>query len=821
MIACSPAAGCPTTVRRQAAAQLRLAMAALLLVLAAAAAPAASAPAVWSFFPSSGAAGTTITIVGSGLSGATSVELDGAAATFTAISASRLQAVIPSGASSGAISVTTGGGTGTSLARFAVAGTALRYVAPAASPAITLSNVSGRTIASLAIAADRSITLSNCSGITILACDLRSISLVDSTGITICNCYIHDSANDGIDIQSSSAILVQGNRMERVMTGVYAVQCASGGIRVLGNYVQDVQGPLPRGQLVQFDNVIQGSGTASVVAYNYAINYLGQSTPEDMINIYQSQGTAATPILVEGNVLSGDPVHGSQGKSSSGSGIMIGDAGGDHLTALNNILLSPGQCGIGIPAGSDVLVAGNMVMGAQSAVANIGMYAWNQYGGTPGPVTVMGNTIAWKDSSGGENDWWAGGGFTSISEGPDDFGDWSAFSPLPAGPTQAPLPPLPYGDPAIYPWAVALAPAICSIAPASGPPGTLVTISGSQLGGATAVTVNGTAATVTADAAGQLTVTVPAGATSGAISVVTSGGTATSATSFTVAPGAPLISSFAPASAAPGAAVTISGSQLGGASAVTIDGVAAAISSGTATRIVVTVPAAATSGPIRVTTAGGTATSSASLAVAAPAPTVATPAQGPSSAVTGSTAAVAALGGPAGSEPAYTYTWTVLSHPAGGSASFLPNGTNASQHATITVDRAGSWLVQVSISDPTTHMAANSGPLTITVAAVATSLVLTPASAEVAAGGSASYSAVVDDQFGQPLPTQPAMRWSVSGGGSISTAGRIPPPARPPERATVTAASGSPVEHRRGDRRRRCPGQRARPPAAASAAGTA
>jgi hypothetical protein len=927
------------------------------LLLASATAHAAAAPAVWTFFPASGAAGTTVTIVGTGLAGITSVQVNGSAATFTALSATRLQAVIPPAASSGAISVTASGGTATSSATFAVAGTSLRYVVPAASPAISLANVSGRTITSLAIGADPSITLTNCSDITILACDLRSIVVNSSSNVSICNCYIHDSANNGVQIQSSSAVTVQGNRMERVMTGVYAVQCGSGGIRILGNYVQDVQGPLPRGQLVQFDNVIQGSGTASIIAYNYAINYMGQSTPEDMINIYESQGTAATPILVEGNFLSGDPVHGSQGKSSSGSGIMIGDAGGNYLTARNNILLSPGQVGIGIPSGSNVMVAGNMIMGLQSNVSNIGMYAWNQYSGTPGPVTVLDNTIAWKESSGAENDWWAGGGFTSIAEGPDDFGDWAAFTPLPAGPTLAPLPPLPYGNPALYPWAVTSGPEISSFTPASGTVGTSITISGSLLSGATSVTVNGTVAMVTSDAAGSITAAVPAGATSGPIAVVTPAGTATSATSFTVIPAAPVISSFSPGSGTSGSSLTITGSNLGGASAVTINGSAASVvfdaanqimvtvpaaassghwavttaggtatstgtftvvppapaisafspasgatgssltitgsnlgaatavtingsaasvvsdganqivvtvpaaatsghwavttAGGTATssasftmlppapvisafspasgaigssltitgsnlggatavsingsaasvvsdaanQIVVTVPSAATSGHCAVTTAGGTATSSASFTVTAPAsaaaPAVASPASGPASAVTGTSAALAVLGGPAGSEPAYTYTWSVTSHPAGGSATFTPNGSNASQHALITVDRAGTWLVQVSIADPATHVATISGPLSITVDAVATTLAVTPATSTIAAGGSALYSAEVEDQFGQPLATQPAMHWSASSGGSISTAGAFTAADTATGPITVTATSGS------------------------------
>ncbi len=84
-------------------------------------------------------------------------------------------------------------------------------------------------------------------------------------------------------------------------------------------------------------------------------------------------------------------------------------------------------------------------------------------------------------------------------------------------------------------FTVITAPAISGFAPASGPVGTSVTISGSGFSDATSVKFNGVAATtpvVLSDA--QLTATVPAGATSGTVSVTTPGGTATSAASFTV-----------------------------------------------------------------------------------------------------------------------------------------------------------------------------------------------------------------------------------------------------------------------------------------------
>jgi plastocyanin len=77
-------------------------------------------------------------------------------------------------------------------------------------------------------------------------------------------------------------------------------------------------------------------------------------------------------------------------------------------------------------------------------------------------------------------------------------------------------------------------PSISGFVPASGGPGTSVTISGSGFTNATAVRFNGTPATFSVASDTQITATVPSGATSGPIGVTGPGGTGTSAASFSV-----------------------------------------------------------------------------------------------------------------------------------------------------------------------------------------------------------------------------------------------------------------------------------------------
>src|SRR5262249_12262175 len=69
-------------------------------------------PTIASFTPASGPAGTSVTITGSALSGATAVVFNGVnASSFTVDSDTQIRAVVPVGATTGSIAVTTSNGT--------------------------------------------------------------------------------------------------------------------------------------------------------------------------------------------------------------------------------------------------------------------------------------------------------------------------------------------------------------------------------------------------------------------------------------------------------------------------------------------------------------------------------------------------------------------------------------------------------------------------------------------------------------------------------------------------------------------------------------
>jgi hypothetical protein len=167
---------------------------------------------------------------------------------------------------------------------------------------------------------------------------------------------------------------------------------------------------------------------------------------------------------------------------------------------------------------------------------------------------------------------------------------------------------------------------ITSFTPTSGPPGTVVTVTGRGLHCVTQVTVGGAAATQITTALGNQTsmsFTVPNNAITGAVTLTSSAGSASASERFTVTTPAPTITSFSPASGAAGTVITVTGTNLTGASSVSIGGVAATFTVNRDGTVSITVPSGASTGVISITTPGGTVTSGrTTFTVLPPAPTI-------------------------------------------------------------------------------------------------------------------------------------------------------------------------------------------------------
>jgi subtilisin family serine protease len=170
-----------------------------------------------------------------------------------------------------------------------------------------------------------------------------------------------------------------------------------------------------------------------------------------------------------------------------------------------------------------------------------------------------------------------------------------------------------------------------------------------------------------------------------------------------------------------------------------------------------------------------------------PPPTVASPASATPSPVTGTTTALSVLGADNGGESSLTYTWATTGTPPA-AVSFSPNASNAAKNSTATFAAPGAYNLQVTIGDSAGQVVTSA--VSVTVSQTLTSIVVAPASASVASGGTQQFTATARDQFGAALGSQPGFAWSVSGGGGISGTGLFTAGAAAGGPFTVTAASG-------------------------------
>ena len=159
--------------------------------------------------------------------------------------------------------------------------------------------------------------------------------------------------------------------------------------------------------------------------------------------------------------------------------------------------------------------------------------------------------------------------------------------------------------------------------------------------------------------------------------------------------------------------------------------------------------------------------------------------------VTGTTTSLSVLGDDVAGQSSLTYTWSVISQPAGATTpSFSDNGSNAAQNTTATFDQAGSYTFQVTITDPSGSSITSS--VAVAVDQTATSITVSPATATVADSVSHQFSASAFDQFGMAI-TAPSLTWLIDSGGlgTVSSAGLYTAPATGTGSATVRATSGS------------------------------
>ncbi len=176
-----------------------------------------------------------------------------------------------------------------------------------------------------------------------------------------------------------------------------------------------------------FVQLAGGTYTNSSISNNISINAPYQSHVEDVINIYDARGTAASPITISSNKIVGAYALLPESQGFSGGGIIVdgaanatSDTAAAYINISTNTVLETSNYGLAIAYGHNNHISNNVVLSTGVidgsigvAAQNVGLYVWNM--GKQSPTVFFNNTayankIVWmKPKPGavkGTNDWW-------------------------------------------------------------------------------------------------------------------------------------------------------------------------------------------------------------------------------------------------------------------------------------------------------------------------------------------------------------------------------------------------------------------------------
>jgi len=609
-----------------------------------------SVPTIASFTPANGLANTAVTVTGTNLTGATAVTLNGVSIpSFVVANATTLIFTVPAGATSGLITVTTPGGTATSASPFVVGAPSPVPVITAISPSSILVNSSNFVL---------TVSGANFVRNSVINFPLGAVSTtyVSATQLTatIPAAYLKGLGSGNVTVTSpapgggtSNGVLFSVTLPSPTITSFTPTSGPAGTtVTVRGTDFQ----------LVKYVALVSpGSTNASFTVLNettftFVVPAGALSGPIEVTTSagvgYSADSFTVTPtpnlVPTITSIAPNTTVAGSAGftLTVNGTGLINSSVVGFNGVAIATTYVSATQLTAQVPA-SAVATAGTVGITVTSPAPGGGTSAPATFTvTTPAPTlvsfapaqglvgtTVMVTGMALTGASAVTLNGVSVGSFTVVNATALTFS-------VPANATSGLVAVTTPGGTATSASAFTVllpAPAIANLAPSTavaGSGGFTLVVNGTGFLAGSVVNFNGAALATTYNSATQLTAQVPAAAitVAGNYAVAVAnpslvqGGTS-APVNFTVTTPAPTLVSFAPAQGLVGTTVTVTGTALTGASAVTLNGVSVrdftVVNDAT---LLFLVPANATSGLVAVTTAGGTATSASVFTVLQPNP---------------------------------------------------------------------------------------------------------------------------------------------------------------------------------------------------------
>jgi uncharacterized protein (TIGR03382 family) len=582
-------------------------------------------PTLASFSPTRGAAGTPVTLTGSGFTGATNLSINGRDVEFTVVDDRTLRATLPVGASSGPFQVEAPGGTGSSEGHFTVLSSAaptLTGFTPATGGPDTYVRLSGTGFSG--------VTAVNFNGASSsdfhVESDIVMHALVPAaatTGrVTVYNTV--GSATSASNFTVMPRPVVSSFSPATGAAGVSVTLTGGGFTGATGvsfnnqwarfTVVSDTQisVPVPEGATTGVITV-EGPGGRGASSTNFTV--LGSRVPT-VTSFNPNRGGRNNFITISGSGFTGTTEVSFNGVASA-----FIDVGSDFEIraavprgATTGPISVTNSVGTGRSAENFIVLTTPTVSGFTP-----------DRGGAGTTVTVTGT--GFTDTTGVF--------FAETAATYEVLSDTQLSVVVPVGATSAAIRVRSPGGSGYaatrFTVLGSAAPTLTGFVPASGGEGREVQLSGTNFTGVTGVFFNGTpAAAYTVDSETLVIATVPRGATTGRVSVTNTAGTALSSGDFIVV-ATPAVTGFTPASGATGTQVTLTGSGFADTTTVRFSGRSADFTVVSDTQLRATVPFGAVSGPIEVVSSGGTSRSSTAFVVpsaAAPSISSFTPSQG-------------------------------------------------------------------------------------------------------------------------------------------------------------------------------------------------
>jgi len=558
-----------------------------------------------SFSPLFGAEGSTVTITGTGFTGATGVSFNGlAASAFTVVNDTTITATVPVGSTSGAIAVAATGGTLTSTTGFLVTVGAAPTIASfsptsalaGASVVITGSNFTGAT------------------GVTFNGIAVASFTVDSDTQITA---VVPSGTVTGvIRVSTPGGWVVSATNFTQIATAITGISPASGNSGTLVT----ISGSNFTGTTSVKFNGIDATGftvvnDSSITATAPALGTTGTIAVSGVNGTATSTASFAYPTPT---IASFTPT-----TSSRGSTVVIT---GTNFTGARSVTFN------GVAATSFTVSNATTINAVIPTGATTGRIAVVNGGGTATSATNLTISVPTLTSftsaiSVGSTVNLAGTnliGVTGVSFNGVAATTFSVVSAtsisvvVPAGITAGRVSITSPSGTVTSTGAYTLAlPTVTAISPTALPVGTAVAITGTNFTGATAVNFGTVSATTfSVISATSISAVVPAGIAAGSVTVITPTGTSNVVKAFTVA--TPTITRFTAASGGPGTTVTLTGTNFTTATDVKLNGMRVpGFRVVSATSIIFGVPTGSTTGFIQVVTPTATATSATTFAVTA------------------------------------------------------------------------------------------------------------------------------------------------------------------------------------------------------------